>query len=217
MNQRKTAHILYGAAAFLGVIAAVFALLNSSYPPLLLTYRLVALVSAAGGVLLCVLGMSCTGKNITLAEQPAPPPVRGCPPPPAMPPHLSPEQLCEGSIGGARKALEQFAPSISQPVCAWQLERCEKALTAVLDGIVDGADPALAVDFAALYLPSAMQYIAACAAEGCPENAVDTLAHIACACEKQQDSLKTGERTIFEMEFRFVRTALEQAGFRWER
>lgn len=137
------------------------------------------------------------------------------PSPPAMPRTLPLEEQCLGSLRGAARALPALAPVFeAPPMLGWQFQRAELALAGVL-AAAEGGRARQTADFAVQYLPSVMQYLTACEAEGCPAGAQDVLAGVARACEKQEDALAAGRYVTFEEEYAALRGALEQAHFRW--
>lgn len=137
------------------------------------------------------------------------------PPPPAMPHTLPLEEQCLGSLRGAVHALAALAPVFeAPPMLGWQFQRMRTALDRIL-AAAEGGGARQTADFAVQYLPNAMQYLTACAAEGCPPNAQDTLTGIALAGEKQEDALAAGKYATFEEEYAALRAALGQANFCW--
>ncbi|WP_418667033.1 hypothetical protein [Allofournierella sp.] len=184
-----------------------------------------ALALAALAAALCAMGLAVRalafGRQTLAFEELRPPPHRPrapgqTPPPPAMPRALPLEEQCLGSLRGAVHALGALAPVFeAPPMLGWQFQRMRLALNRVLAAAEAGKARQTA-DFAVQYLPSAMQYLTACEAEGCPENAQDTLTKLALACEKQEDALAAGRYVTFEEEYAGLRAALEQAHFCWD-
>ena len=143
-------------------------------------------------------------------------PLGTVPPAPQMPAGVAPEELALGSLRGAENALPRFAPAFAQdPMLCWQFQRICQVLGDIGSRAQQPEQTTKAVAFAVNYLPSVMQYLAACTAEGCPSNAVDTLVGIALACEKQQDAMDETAPAGFENEVRALRTALQNAAFTW--
>lgn len=216
-NKRSYKCFTFSAVCF-GIAAAVLSIVNPMNMMSLLGVRIAAVICGAASVLMAVLALRLTAPSLGMRDFGKQNDDRRqsvAPPPPALPIGLTMEQACIGSLRGALRALPQFTEKIEQPMVQWQLERIQKALTVILNSCENGPDPAAAVNFATGYLPSVMQYLSACAAEGCPENAAVTLAYAALACEKQQDGLNQEQPMDFREEYAALRTAIEQAGFRW--
>lgn len=180
---------------------------------------LAALAAAVCAVGLAVRALAFGRPALSFAQLRPLPPRRGlpgqAPPPPAMPRTLPLEEQCLGSLRGAARALPALAPVFeAPPMLGWQFQRAELALAGVLTA-AEGGRARQTADFAVQYLPSVMQYLTACEAEGCPAGAQDVLAGVARACEKQEDALAAGRYVTFEEEYAALRGALEQAHFRW--
>lgn len=219
MNKKRSNVPLYVVSTCCSGVAIVLSLYRPWHPGALLICRLLALISAVAAVILAVTALyrsHSVGAGENVFTVPDPKKRRSVPPPPAMPQGLPIPQAVIGSIQGALHALPGFANTIRDPFCLWQLERLEKALQWLLDSCANGADPAQLADLALWYLPSAMQYLAACAAEGCPHNAHDTLAYIAFTAEQQQDAVTSAEVLDLREAYTDLRQALEQANFCWK-
>lgn len=217
-KKRPVKSYLFSAVCF-GLAAVLFAAAVPLQFEKLLTMRLAAMLCAALGALMAVLALQGQKQKMSIQQfgSPVQPTVRAKPPVPSLPSGHDPADLCLGSLRGAVNTLPEFEKAFQDPVCRWQVERTQLALARVLDLCEASPEPALLFEFAAGYLPSVMQYLAACAVEGCPNNALRTLAGIALACEKQQDALKAGEKAEFKIEYQSLRYDLEQAGFRWDK
>lgn len=217
-KKRPVKSYLFSAVCF-GLAAVLFAAAVPLQFERLLAMRLAALICAALGALMAVLALQGQKKKMSIQEFGLPKPAaeRAKPPVPVLPSGHDPADLCIGSLRGAVNALPQFENAFQQPICRWQVERTERALKRVLALFEAAPEPAVLFEFAAGYLPSVMQYLAACAAEGCPKDALRTLAGIALACEKQQDALAAGEKADFKIEYQSLRCDLERAGFRWDK
>ena len=182
---------------------------------------LAALAAALCAVALAVCALAFERFTLTFAQ--FRPPLRWqripgqAPPPPGLPVSVPLAERCLGSLRGAARALEELVPAFAAPpMLAWQFQRLQRALQAILDA-AEAGEPQRAADFAVQYLPSAMQYLTACAAEGCPANAESTLTSLALAAEKQQDALAAGRYATFEQEYAALRNALQQAHFHWNK
>ena len=207
----------------LAVLSVVFALLGAALALwqvesaiLLVILRMLAFGCALLAVAFVTLWLKPFGREInmknfdeSISEK------NPVPYPPAMPVGLAAYDACMGSLRGALRAIDQFEAGFSVPLQKWQLERCTRALKDISEACEAGADVQLVVNFATQYLPSAMQYLAACAAEGCPANSEHTLAAMACACEKQVDALGSGSAADFKAEYLAIRNSLEIADFSW--
>ena len=219
MNNKRLYKCFAFSAVCFGIAAAVLSIANPMNVTSLLWVRIGAVVCGAASVLMAVLALCITAPSMGMRDFGKQDDCRShavpAPPPPALPAGLTLEQACIGSLRGALHALPYFAEKIKQPMAQWQLERIQKALTAILNSCENGPDPAAAVNFATGYLPSVMQYLSACAAEGCPQDAGMILAHVALACEKQQDGLNEAQPMDFREEYAALRSAIEQSGFRW--
>lgn len=219
MQKKRPVKSYIFSAVCLGLAAVIFGSAAPWELEKLIAMRLAALVCAALGALMAVLALQGQNRKMTIQEfgSPMPTSVLKKPPVPILPSGHDPAALCRGSLRGAVNALPQFEEAFQQPICRWQVERTERALSRVLDFCENAPEPVILFEFAAGYLPSVMQYLAACAAEGCPKDALRTLAGIALACEKQQDALTAGEQVDFKIEYQSLRYDLEQAGFNWDK
>ncbi len=210
-----TKSYMFSAVCF-GLAAFLFGAAVPAQFEVLLVMRLASLGCAVLGALLAVLALKGMAPKLSINEF-GTPAACACQRAqvPVLPADLAPADACLGSLRGAVRALPGFLAAFEEPVCRWQVERMGMALAKILNSCENGPDPAAAFDFAAGYLPSVMQYLAACSAEGCPQDALRTLAGIALACEKQQDALAEGKTVDFKMEYASLRRDLEQAGFCW--
>lgn len=140
------------------------------------------------------------------------------PPSPTMPSGIDPVSLAAGSLLGAVNALPSFSGCFSgTPMQRWQFERINSLLNGIQQAAQQNDSFENITEFAVRYLPSAMQYLSACRAEGCPKNASDVLADIASACEKQMSGLENDSAPSFETEYTALREGLHRAGFRWSK
>ncbi len=210
-----TKSYMFSAVCF-GLAALLFGAAVPAQIGVLLVMRLAALGCAVLGALMAVLALKGMAPKLSVNEfgTPLQSTVQRAQVP-VLPADLAPADACLGSLRGAVRALPGFLPAFEEPVCHWQVERMGLALEKILNCCEMGPDPAAALGFAVGYLPSVMQYLAACAAEGCPKDALRTLAGIALACEKQQDALAEGRTVDFKMEYDSLRRDLEQAAFSW--
>lgn len=211
---------LWISAAVCFVLAALFSVLPMPWYWLQVVVRVAALPLMIGAVLLLVnaLMKTTSSDQVTVGFE-KPLPAKGqLPAPPKLPQNLPLEESALGSLRGAVSSMENMRETFSEnPMLEWQFERICTSCKAVLEVVEEeNGDAKQAADFAVQYLPSVMQYLLACKRERCPENAVQALARIAVACERQQDALKMGEYVTFEQEYYALRNDLQQAAFRWE-
>ena len=206
---------LSAAACF--VLAAVCILVPSPWGWLRTTLTIMSVPLLVGGMLLVVNALLPARLLPVLGlddlEEPVP-----VPPPPSLPQNLPMEQRVLGSLRGAVRAMEGMTDVFDwPPMLTWQFERLKSGCAGLLATLeAEGADPARAADFAVQYLPNVMQYLLACSHEGCPANAMHTLARAACACQRQLDALAAGEYVTFEQEYYAMRGDLQAAGFHWD-
>lgn len=210
MEQKRPAGYLCFSAVCFAFAAAVFSLTKPSNTGVFFSTRIAGLICAILAAVQAVIAMKHIGKELNLknfsgSSRKAVP----------MAP-LLPAEAALGSLRGAVRALPEFAKNFPDAFCRWQAERSGRALEVVLGKVEAEADPVQVTEFATRYLPSAMQFLAACAAEGCPENGAETLTAIALACEKQQDALAAGCPADFKQEYQQLRAAIHKAAFRWE-
>lgn len=211
--------VLAGLFLALAVVLAVISIPNGKVMGLA---RMASLPAALAALSFSVLALrSCNHRqNLTFEELCATGAYRPgfVPPPPTMPAGLSQAELAQGSLQGAASALPRMATAFeASPMLAWQFQRLSAGISALAAAAEAEEDAAQCAAFAVGYLPSAMQYLAACAAEGCPANGEDTLIQMALACEKQQDALAARQPAGFEPEYQQLRTALQAARFNWHR
>lgn len=147
--------------------------------------------------------------------QQAQPPM-ATPPAPTMPGGLTVAELAGGSLRGAANSMVTFAPAFAAtPMTNWQFWRIAQSIEQIAKAAQTEEQLTLAGDFAVRYLPSMMQYLSACNAEGCPEGAAEVLADMATVCEQQQDALQAQQAVRFEGEYLKLRKDIESAPFRW--
>ncbi len=208
--KRPVGYLCFSAVCF-AFAAAAFSLTRPSNTRLFFSTRIAGLVCAILAAVLAVMAMKRIGQEINLKN------FKRCGRRPVPMAPVLPAEASLGSLRGAVRALPQFAKTLPNEFCRWQAERAGRALEAILAKTEKENDPAQAAEFATRYLPSAMQFLAACAAEGCPQNGAETLTAIALACEKQQDALAEGSKADFEQEYKQLRSAIETASFCWQK
>ena len=210
MEQKRPAgHLCFSAVCF-AFAAAVFSLTQPSNTGLFFFTRIAGFACAVLAAVQAVMALRRMGQQLSMKNFKG----SGRKLVPMAP--LLPADAALGSLRGAVHSLPDFAKTLPDEFSRWQAERAGRALQAILETAEQQEDAAPVVEFSTRYLPSVMQFLAACAAEGCPQNGAETLTAIALACEKQQDALAAGSTVSFEQEFQQLRAAIQKAGFCWE-
>lgn len=187
--------------------------------------RLLSLPMALGSVGCAVRALNTNAQSLDInalgaASAPLPRPRYGAalpaPPAPTMPSGLTRTELASGSLRGAANSMDRFAACFAaQPMASWQFRRIAQSVGQLASAATTDEQLTATGDFAVRYLPSVMQYLSACNAEGCPENAADVLADIATVCEAQQSALQALQAVRFDAEYVKLRRDIEAASFRW--